>query len=112
MQELKTHCILIQQSEIAKPHSEPEYSLDKEYEIKYVNQVFKTDIMPQLTSKWSHYYNSDKNTLHFYQFNKCPGYADRELELTEAGTWTIHLEGKQRSIDLSWTDIPKCNKNL
>ena len=110
MQELKTHCILIQQSEIAKPHSEPEYSLDKEYEIKYVNQVFKTDIMPQLTSKWSHYYNSDKNTLHFYQFNKCPGYAERELELTEAGTWTIHLEGKQRSFDLSWTDIPNAIK--
>ena len=57
MQELKTHCILTEQSEIAKSYSEPEYSLDK-------------DIMPQLTSKWSHYFNSDKNTLHFYQFNK------------------------------------------
>ena len=33
-----------------------------------------------------------------------------ELELTEAGTWTIHLEGKQQSIHLSWTDIPNAIK--
>ena len=69
--------------------------------------------MPKLTITWSNHFNNERNTLHFYQSGKCPGYAEKEIKLTAAGTWSIYLEGKLHSIGSSWADIPnrvqKCN---
>jgi hypothetical protein len=33
-------------------------------------------------------------------------YAEKEIALTAAGTWSTFLEGKHQSVDLGWTDIP------
>ena len=61
--------------------------------------------MKKLTSQSSNYFNNAKNTLHFYQFGNCPGYAEREIEVTADGTWSIHFESKHRNINLDWLDI-------
>ena len=112
LHQLKSHCI--QQGTSTPLDNKAECCLDKEYDINYVNQMFEKTIMIELNSKWSKQFNSDKNTIHFYQFGKCLGYAEKEIALTAAGTWSIFLEGKHRSVDLGWTDIPdtvrKCNE--
>ena len=59
-----------------------EHSIDKEFNINYVKQEFEMDIMPKLTSNWSKNCNSNKKILYIYQFGQCPGYAEREIELT------------------------------
>ena len=104
VEQLKSHCT--QQSTAHNLVHESECYLNKKFELSYVNQVFELNIMPKLTSTWSKHFNNEKNTLHFYQFGKCPGYAEKEIEITAAGTWSIYLEGKLRSIELSWADIP------
>ncbi len=104
--ELKSHCTHQSETPEPAPNFKLECDLDKEFDTNYVNQVFEITIKPKLTSTWSKYFNKDKNTLHFYQFGKCPGYAEKEIQLTAAGTWSIYLEGKLRSVDLSWTQIP------
>ncbi|CAB3981951.1 Hypothetical predicted protein [Paramuricea clavata] len=104
LHQLKSHCI--QQGTSTPLDNKAECCLDKEYDINYVNQMFEKTIMLELNSKWSKQFNSDKNTIHFYQFGKCLGYAEKEISLTAAGTWSIFLEGKHRSVDLGWTDIP------
>ena len=102
--QLKSHCT--QQYAAHNLVDESECCLNKKFELNYVNQVFELDIMPKLTTKWSKHFNNDKNTLHFYQFGNCPGYAEKEMELTAAGNWSIYLEGKFQSLELSWADIP------
>ena len=102
--QFKSHCT--QQCAAHNLVDESECCLDKKFELNYVNQVFELDIMPKLTTKWFKHFNNDKNTLHFYQFGNCPGYAEKEMELTAAGNWSIYLEGKFQSLELSWADIP------
>ena len=112
VQQLKYHCTsLVEMCPLNTEHS----NIDKEFDINYVNQEFEMDIMPKLTSKWSKHFNPNKKTLHIYQFGQCPGYAEREIELTAAGTWSIHFEGRKRNIDLDWADVPstiKTNRDL
>ena len=97
--QLKSHST--QQSTAPNLVNESECCLNKKFELNYVNQMFELNIMPKLTSTWSKHFNNDKNTLHFYHFGKCPGYAEREIELTVDGTWSIYLEGKLHSLELS-----------
>ena len=111
MQQLTLHCT----SEVCT--SEVRFDPDKaecdgqKFDICIASQQFELDIMPQLTSKWSKYFNNAKNTLHFYQFRNCPGYAEREIEVTADRTWSIHFEGKHRDINLDWLDIPATLKS-
>ena len=102
MQQLKYNCTSL--FEMCTLNTE--HSIDKEFNINYVKQEFEMDIMPKLTSNWSKNCNSNKKILYIYQFGQCPGYAEREIELTAAGTWSIHFEGRKRNIDLDWSDVP------
>lgn len=108
MQQLSFHCTL-QESNFT---NHGEY---KKFDIYSVNQDFELNILSQISSKWSKYFNADKQTLHFYQFNACPGYAKRELEVTANGSWSVYSEGKKRDISFEWSNIPttlKCYSDI
>jgi hypothetical protein len=98
MQQLTFHCT-------PEVHVRFDPDNGQKFDICNANRQFELEIMPKLTSQWSNYFNNAKNTLHFYQFGNCPGYAEREIEVTADGTWSIHFEGKHRNINLDWLDI-------
>ena len=111
MQQLTLHCTSeVCTSEVRFDPEKAECDGQK-FDICIASQQFELEIMPQLTSKWSKYFNNAKNTLHFYQFRNCPGYAEREIEVTADRTWSIHFEGKHRDINLDWLDIPATLKS-
>ncbi len=89
MQQLTFHCT----SEV-KLATENAKCDGQKFDIYNANRQFELEIISQLTSQWSNYFNNAKNTLHFYQFANCPDYAD--------GTWSIHFEGKHCNINLDW----------
>ena len=86
--ELKAPCAQAQHSKtpVASSNCESECGLDEKFDVNYVNQMFETTIKPKLSKTWSKYFNTDRNTLQFYQFGECPGYAEKELEIIAAGT--------------------------
>ena len=95
--------------EADKPIASEEVGLAQTFNISNIDCIFDSHIKPALAREWTFYkdLNCEGNSLHFYCFGNCPGYAEREVQLNGDGQWCLFVEGIQREVGLEWTDCPQ-----